>query len=191
MEVVETELPGVLVVEPKVFGDDRGFFEEVFQAERYAGHGIGKHPDGELRPFVQFNHSRSTAGILRGLHFQEPKAQGKLIWVVRGALLDVAVDVRRGSPTFAKWISVELSADNHRQIWIPPGYAHGFWVLRDDTDCMYACTDYYAPDCEQIIRWDDPQIGIEWPGGHPTLSERDLRAPVLAEAATLPAYQAP
>jgi len=190
VNVVETELPGVLVVEPRVFGDERGFFLEVYNAVRYGQHGVASPDAGSPANFVQLNHSHSGRGTLRGLHFQEPKPQGKLIWMTSGAVLDVAVDVRRGSPTFAKWVAVELSASNHRQLWIPPGFAHGFWVLSDEADCMYACTELYAPDCEHVIRWDDPEIAIAWPPGTPTLSERDARAPLLRDARVLPQYRA-
>jgi dTDP-4-dehydrorhamnose 3,5-epimerase len=188
MKIVETELSGVVVVEPKVYGDDRGFFLEVYHSIRYGEHGVATRNGHRPADLVQLNHSHSARGILRGLHFQEPKAQGKLIWVVTGAVLDVAVDVRRGSPTFAKWVSVELSATNHRQLWIPPGFAHGFWVLSEEADCLYACTDFYAPECEHVIRWDDPDIAVEWPEGEPSLSERDAKAPLLADAPVLPAY---
>jgi len=184
VEVRESELPGVLIVEPRVFGDARGFFLETHSRERYAAHGIG--PD-----FVQDNHSRSARGVLRGLHFQEPQAQGKLVQAARGAIFDVAVDVRRGSPHFGRWTGVELSDENHRQLWVPPGFAHGFLTLSETADVLYKCTAFYAPDCERAVRWDDPAIGIDWPdvGREPRLSARDAAAPMLAECAGLPAYE--
>jgi dTDP-4-dehydrorhamnose 3,5-epimerase len=182
MKIHETELPGVLVIEPRVFTDDRGFFLETYQAERYVAAGIAQ-------PFVQDNLSRSLRGALRGLHFQEPKAQGKLVQVMRGTVYDVIVDVRRGSPTFGKWIGVELSGDAPKQVWIPPGFAHGFCVTSDSADFYYKCTTPYAPDAERSIRWDDPAIGIVWPVRDPLLSKKDAAAPLLADAPVLPAYE--
>lgn len=181
MKVTETSLPGVMVIEPRVFADDRGFFLETYQAERYAAYGVPT-------TFVQDNFSRSARGTLRGLHFQEPKAQGKLVQVTRGAVLDVVVDVRRGSPTFGKWVGVELSGDQPRQMWIPPGFAHGFCVTSESADFWYKCTTAYAPDAERSIRWDDPAIGIVWPVTQPLLSKKDAAAPLLADAPVLPAY---
>ena len=181
MRVIKTELPGVVIIEPQVFDDPRGFFYESYNYQRYAEAGI----DVE---FVQDNHSRSTRGVLRGLHYQlPPHAQGKLVRVVQGAVFDVAVDVRRGSPTFGKWDGVELSAENHRQLWIPPGFAHGFLVLSAVADFLYKTTDYYSPADERAMRWDDPDIGIRWPlTTLPALSQRDAAAPLLRETAAFP-----
>ncbi|MDT9001338.1 dTDP-4-dehydrorhamnose 3,5-epimerase [Paucibacter sp. APW11] len=181
MKVTATSLPEVLIVEPKVFGDARGFFTESWN-ERAFNEAVGT----PVR-FVQDNHSRSSRGVLRGLHFQlAPHAQGKLVRVVSGAVFDVAVDMRRSSPNFGRWEGVELSADNHRQLWIPPGFAHGFLVLSDSADFLYKTTDVYAPQCEGAVRWDDPAIGIQWPdaGVTPLLAEKDRTAPLLAEART-------
>ena len=181
MKVLPTALPEVLIIEPKVFGDSRGFFFESYQAARYAAAGING-------PFVQDNLSRSVRGTLRGLHFQEPRAQGKLVQVLRGAVWDVAVDVRRGSPRFGRWVAVELSEAAPRQLWIPPGFAHGFCVLSDSADFFYKCTELYAPECERSIAWNDPAIGITWPIGSPILSPKDAAAPRLADAPVLPSY---
>ncbi len=183
MRVTPTELDGVLVIEPKVFGDDRGFFLETYRRDRYREAGIPYE-------FVQDNHSRSNKGVLRGLHFQEPTPQGKLVRVVRGAIFDVAVDIRRGSPGFGRWTGVELTGDNHRQIWIPPGFAHGFLTLIDATHVSYKCTDYYAPQHERTLLWSDPGIGIVWPGlnAAPQLSANDAAGVLLSEAKILPAY---
>lgn len=179
MNIVATNLPEVLILEPKVHGDQRGFFLESFN-ERAFNAAVGSSPR-----FVQDNHSRSAKGVLRGLHLQrEPHAQGKLVRVTSGSVFDVAVDVRRGSPNFGKWAGAELSADNFRQLWIPPGFAHGFLVLSDSADFLYKTTDYYAPASEVTIRWDDPQIGIAWPlsaGQGPSLSGRDSGAPLLRD----------
>ena len=181
MEFQPTPLPGVLLVEPRVHGDARGFFLETFHAERYAAAGIAL-------PFVQDNWSRSSRGTLRGLHFQEPRAQGKLVRVGRGEVYDVAVDVRRGSPTFGQWYGVLLSEENKRQLWVPPGFAHGFCVTSESADFIYKCTNVYSPAEERAIQWDDPAIGIEWPLRDVLLSKRDQAAPSLAEAPVLPAY---
>ena len=181
MKISETALPGVLLLEPKRFGDDRGFFMEFFHARRYAEAGIPG-------PFVQDNFSRSAKGILRGLHFQQPHAQGKLVQVFAGAVYDVAVDVRRGSPTFGKWVGVELSADNRRQLWVPAGFAHGFCVLSESADFHYKCTDFYSPATEQGIAWNDPDLGIPWPVTSPLLSPKDSAAPRLKDAPVLPVY---
>jgi dTDP-4-dehydrorhamnose 3,5-epimerase len=181
MKVLKTELPDVLLIEPRVFGDTRGFFYESFQAARYTQAGI-------TGPFVQDNHSRSVRGTLRGLHFQEPRAQGKLVQVLRGTVYDVAVDIRRGSPTFGRWVGVELSEAQPRQLWIPPGFAHGFCVLSESADFFYKCTEFYAPDAERSIAWDDPRIGIRWPVGEPILSAKDREAPRLDDAPVLPTY---
>ena len=190
MKLVPTTLPGVLVVEPAVFSDDRGWFMESFAEARFeaALQGMGLPVP---RRFVQDNHSCSRAGVLRGLHYQlPPHAQGKLVRVVQGAAWDVAVDIRRGSPSFGAWVGVELSAANHRQLWIPEGFAHGFLALQDDTHFLYKTTDVYARACERSIRWDDPAIGIDWPLPPglkaPLLPPQDATAPALA-AADLPA----
>ncbi|OJT20090.1 dTDP-4-dehydrorhamnose 3,5-epimerase [Archangium sp. Cb G35] len=182
MNVLKTELPGVLILEPKRFGDDRGFFMEMFHAKRYAEAGIPG-------PFVQDNFSRSAKGILRGLHFQEPHAQGKLVQVLAGAVYDVAVDVRRGSPTFGKFVGVELSADNRRQFWVPAGFAHGFCVLSESADFHYKCTDVYTPASERAIAWNDPDLAIPWPVTSPLLSPKDVAAPRLKDALVLPVYE--
>ncbi len=177
MKVVETALPEVKLIEPKVFGDDRGFFLESWNARTFAEAGI----DGA---FVQDNHSRSSAGVLRGLHYQLVRPQGKLVRVVSGRAFDVAVDIRRSSPSFGRWVGFELSALNKHMLWIPPGFAHGFLALEDGTDFLYKCTDYYAPEHDRSILWSDPRIGIEWPldGAAPSLSTKDSAAPLLAEA---------
>jgi dTDP-4-dehydrorhamnose 3,5-epimerase len=181
MNVVKTELPGVFLIEPRIFGDARGFFYESFQAARYAQAGV-------TGPFVQDNHSRSVKGTLRGLHFQEPRAQGKLVQVLRGTVYDVAVDVRRGSPNFGKWVGFELSDARPRQLWIPAGFAHGFCVLSESADFFYKCNEFYAPDAERSIAWNDPQIGIRWPLAEPLLSVKDREAPLLADAPVLPRF---
>jgi len=181
VKISETELPGVLLLEPKRFGDDRGFFMELFQEKRYAEAGIPG-------PFVQDNFSRSAKGILRGLHFQQPHAQGKLVQVFAGAVYDVAVDIRRGSPTFGRWVGMELSADNRRQLWVPAGFAHGFCVLSESADFHYKCTDFYSPTSEHCIAWNDPDLGIPWPVKSPLLSPKDSAAPRLADAPVLPDY---
>jgi dTDP-4-dehydrorhamnose 3,5-epimerase len=181
MKVTPTSLPEVLLVEPKLHGDGRGFFYESFQALRYAEAGIPG-------PFLQDNLSRSARGTLRGLHFQEPRAQGKLIQVLRGAVYDVAVDVRRGSPRFGRWVALELSDSSPRQLWIPPGFAHGFCVLSESADFFYKCTEYYAPETERCIAWNDPDLAISWPVNEPLLSAKDRSAPTLAAAPLLPVY---
>lgn len=179
MKVTPTELPGVLVLEPKVFGDARGFFMESFNQRTFdqaVGHEV---------KFVQDNHSRSARGVLRGLHYQlPPHAQGKLVRVTAGRVWDVAVDVRRGSATFGKWTGTELSGENHRQMWVPPGFAHGFVVLSDSADFLYKTTDYYAPQAERCVRWDDPALGITWPEVNVqfVLSGKDAVAPLLRDA---------
>lgn len=184
MKVVATSLPGVLVLEPKVFGDARGFFMETWQAERY-------HEIGLPKQFVQDNHSRSRRGVLRGLHYQIMQPQGKLVWVTRGAVFDVAVDIRRGSPNFGQWYGCVLDDIDHRQLYIPPGFAHGFCVLSEEADFFYKCTDYYHPASESGIAWDDPEIGIEWPLSEVELSAKDRENPRLAAqlAEKLPAYE--
>ena len=175
MRVTETLLPGVLLIEPIVFGDERGFFVETFQAERY------RDLAGITLPFVQDNHSRSPRGVLRGLHAQRDYPQGKLVRVASGEVFDVAVDITPASPTFGRWVGVLLSEDSQRQLWIPPGYAHGFVVLSEVADFEYKCTEYYRPDDEIGVIWNDPDIGIDWPGGQPVLSEKDAALPSLAD----------
>ncbi len=182
MKVVPTALEGLLILEPQVFGDARGFFTESWNEQRFNA-AVGR----EVR-FVQDNHSRSRRGVLRGLHFQRaPHAQGKLVRCTSGAVFDVAVDLREGSPTYGRWDGVELSADNHRQLWVPPGFAHGFLVLSDSADFLYKTTDYYAPQAEGAVRWDDPDIGIDWPdvGEPPQLAAKDAAAAALKDTAPL------
>ena len=176
MKVIETKLPGVLIIEPKVFGDSRGFFKETFQAERYREAGIEYE-------FVQDNHSRSQKSVIRGLHFQIPKPQGKLVSCSQGAVFDVAVDVDPLSATFGQYVGIELTEDNHRQLWIPPGYAHGFCVLTDTADFQYKCTDYYDTSDEGGLIWNDPDVAIEWPIDQPLLSDKDAKLPLLKELA--------
>lgn len=181
MNVSATELPGVLVIEPKVFGDDRGFFYESFNAREF------EKASGLQLQFVQDNHSRSLKGVLRGLHYQVEHAQGKLVRVTAGEVLDVAVDIRRSSPHFGKWASVRLSAENNRQLWIPPGFAHGFVVLSDYAEFLYKTTDYYTPSSERCIRWDDPDLNIDWQlSGPPTLSAKDQIGKSLKDADLFP-----
>jgi dTDP-4-dehydrorhamnose 3,5-epimerase len=175
MKVVETKLKHCVIIEPKVFGDDRGFFLETYQAERYTK------TVGIEMPFVQDNHSRSTRGVLRGLHFQKTKPQGKLVRVVSGEVYDVAVDIRKHSNTFGKWESVVLSGANKKQFWVPPGFAHGFLVLSDIADFEYKCTDYYDPLDEGCIRWNDEFLDICWPIETPILSEKDAGATLFYE----------
>ena len=182
MKITPTRLPEVLIVEPKVFGDARGFFSESW-SERAFNQAVGY----DVR-FVQDNHSRSARGVLRGLHFQlPPHTQGKLVRVVSGAVFDVAVDIRRASPNFGRWEGVELSAENQRQLWVPPGFAHGFLVLSETADFLYKTTDYYAPQCEGAVRWDDPAIAVQWPdtGIAALLADKDAKAPLLANAPRL------
>jgi dTDP-4-dehydrorhamnose 3,5-epimerase len=174
MNVLETGLPGVMIIEPDVFGDDRGFFMETWNGRRYEEAGLPGR-------FVQDNLSYSARGVLRGLHFQNPQPQGKLVSVLRGEVFDVAVDIRVGSPTFGEWTGVTLSAENKRQFYVPPDFAHGFLVTGEDALFFYKCTDYYAPSAEGIVLWNDPEIGIEWPTDTPTLSGRDSEAPPLRE----------
>ncbi|MGE6321661.1 dTDP-4-dehydrorhamnose 3,5-epimerase [Pseudomonas oryzihabitans] len=175
MQVFDTAIPDVKLIEPKVFGDDRGFFLESFQAERYAEQA------GITLAFVQDNHSRSARNVLRGLHFQRSKPQGKLVRVVRGEVLDVAVDIRRGSPTFGNVVAEILSEDNKRQLWIPPGLAHGFVVLSETADFEYKCTDYYDPSDEGSLIWNDPDLNIDWRVTDPILSSKDAQGLRLAE----------
>ena len=183
MKVIETSLPGVLIIEPDVFGDSRGFFMETFNEARYRETGLPHR-------FVQDNLSFSQRGVLRGLHYQNPDAQGKLLNVPRGEVFDVAVDIRAGSPTFGEWTGVTLSGENHRQFWVPEGFAHGFQVTSEGALLSYKCTAPYNRGAEGAILWNDPEIGIDWPGGEPALSERDNGAPRLAHvpAEKLPRY---
>ena len=175
MNVIQTKLKDCVIIEPKVFGDHRGFFLETFQAERY------REMAGITLPFVQDNHSRSAKGVLRGLHFQQTKPQGKLVRVVSGEVYDVAVDIRQDSPSFGQWEGVLLSEENKRQFWVPPGFAHGFVVLSDTADFEYKCTDYYDPADEGSLIWNDPALAITWPLAAPTLSDKDSKAPTFAE----------
>lgn len=168
MNVIPTAIGGVFIIEPKVFGDGRGFFFESFNQRAFEA------ATGVTLPFVQDNHSRSAKGVLRGLHYQVEQPQGKLVRVVAGAVFDVAVDIRSGSPTFGKWVGVELTAENKRQLWVPPGLAHGFLVLSETADFLYKTTDYYAPQHERCIIWNDPTLAIDWPlDGEPILSAKD------------------
>lgn len=181
MNVLETDVPGVLIIEPRMFGDQRGFFLETFQLDRYALHGISQ-------PFTQDNLSRSSRGVVRGLHLQNPMTQGKLVSVLSGRVLDVAVDVRCGSPTFGRHVAVELSDENRRQLWVPRGFAHGFAVLSDSADFVYKCDNTYSPKDEIVVRWDDPELGIDWRVENPSLSARDAAAPLLRNISNLPLY---
>jgi dTDP-4-dehydrorhamnose 3,5-epimerase len=181
MQVIATSFPEVLIVEPKMYGDTRGFFVETYQLDRYAELGI-------RGAFVQDNLSRSGYGVLRGLHLQNPSTQGKLVSVMRGRVLDVAVDVRLGSPSFGRHVAVELSEDNCRQLWVPRGFAHGFVVLSETADFFYKCDNVYSPKDEIVVRWDDPEIGISWGIEKPSLSPRDAAAPLLADVKNLPLY---
>ena len=177
MQLVKTAIPEVLILEPKVFGDDRGFFFESFNQQ------VFQNLTGVKAHFVQDNHSKSAANVLRGLHYQIEQAQGKLVRVTAGEVFDVVVDIRRQSATFGKWVGVHLSAENKRQMWIPTGFAHGFVVLQENTEVLYKTTDYYAPQHERCIRWDDPAIGIEWPITQtPILSGKDQQGVALSQA---------
>jgi dTDP-4-dehydrorhamnose 3,5-epimerase len=176
MNVIETGIPGLLVLEPKVFGDARGFFMESFNARTFT------EVTGVKADFVQDNHSRSGRGVLRGLHYQVQQPQGKLVRVTQGRVFDVAVDLRRSSPTFGRWYGVELSGENHRQLWAPAGFAHGFYVLSDVADAIYKTTDYYAPQHERSLAWNDPTVGVQWPlDGEPLLSAKDLAGKPLGQ----------
>ena len=175
MKISHSKLKGCVIIEPRVFGDERGFFLETFQVARY------EQKAGINLPFVQDNHSSSSKGVLRGLHFQKTKPQGKLVRVVRGEVYDVAVDIRKGSPTFGEWESVILSEDNKKQFWVPPGFAHGFVVLSDTADFEYKCTDYYDPSDEGCILWSDPDLDIPWPIAGPILSNKDKSAKRLID----------
>ena len=182
MEFIPTRLPEVVLIKPKVFGDERGFFLESWQQKKFADAGI--HAD-----FVQDNHSHSSQWVLRGMHYQIQNTQGKLVRVSRGAVYDVAIDVRRSSPRFGEWVGVELSDVNHQMMWIPPGFAHGFLTLTEKVDFMYKCTELYSPQYERCIRWDDPDVGIQWPlpvGVSPQLAARDAQAPGIRNAEVFP-----
>ncbi|MDZ4073455.1 MAG: dTDP-4-dehydrorhamnose 3,5-epimerase [Hylemonella sp.] len=177
MRAIPTAIPDVLIIEPKVFGDERGFFFESYNARAFV------QATGLELNFVQDNHSRSAKGVLRGLHYQLKQAQGKLVRVVRGSVYDVAVDLRKSSPTFGRWVGAELSEDNQRQLWVPAGFAHGFLVTSESADFLYKTTDYYAPEHERCIAWNDPAIGIEWPiNGLPQLSGKDQAGLPLSRA---------
>ena len=182
MNFLDTPLEGVRLIEPRVFGDERGFFLESFNARDFEAAGL---PGA----FVQDNHSRSARGVLRGLHYQIQRPQGKLVRVVAGAVFDVAVDLRRSSPTFGRWWGTEISAENRRMLWVPPGFAHGFCVTSDSADFLYKCTELWAPEHERSLAWDDPALGIEWPlpgGTPPTLAAKDAAAPTLDACETYP-----
>ncbi|HAE58936.1 MAG TPA: dTDP-4-dehydrorhamnose 3,5-epimerase [Anaerolineae bacterium] len=181
MQFQPTTLPDIILITPKVFGDERGFFMETYQTRLFAEAGI-------QAQFVQDNHSRSKQGVLRGLHYQLRQTQGKLVRVVMGEIFDVAVDIRRGSPTFGKWVAVHLSAENRQQLWVPPGFAHGFYVLSEWAEVLYKTTDFYSPQWERSILWNDPAIGIDWPllaEAPLSLSAKDEQAPLLQEAECL------
>ncbi len=173
--MTELDLPGLLLIEPKVFEDDRGFFMETFHADRYFEFGMP-------RDFVQDNHSKSIKGTLRGLHYQIGKPQGKLVRVTQGEIFDIAVDIRRGSPHFGQWVGVMLTEANKHQLYVPEGFAHGFCVVSETAEFLYKCTDFYAPEEERGIRWDDPELAIDWPVTDPVLSEKDNNYPLLSEA---------
>mgnify|MGYP000858831393 CR=1 FL=1 len=180
MKLTPTSIPDLAIVEPKVFGDARGFFMESWNRKTFAALGLDL-------DFVQDNHSRSRKGVLRGLHYQLHQPQGKLVRVTSGAVFDVAVDLRRASPTFGRWEGVELSAENHRMLWVPPGFAHGFLVLSDSADFLYKTTEYYAPEHERCVLWNDPEIGIQWPlEGDPALSAKDQVGTPLRSAEVYP-----
>lgn len=181
MNVIVADLPEVLIIEPRLFGDPRGFHLETFQVGRYTDFGV-------CRPFVQDNMSRSARGVLRGLHLQNPKTQGKLVSAMRGRVLDVAVDVRLGSPNFGRHVAVELNDEDRRQLWVPRGFAHGFLTLSETADIFYKCDELYSPTDEIVLRWNDPAIGIAWGVENPTLSARDAAAPLLSQVANLPVY---
>jgi len=180
MKFIPSNIPDVILIEPKVFGDHRGFFMETWQRNTFAENGIDF-------DFVQDNHSKSSQGILRGLHYQIQQPQGKLVRVVQGSVFDVAVDMRQSSPTFGQWVGYELSAENHRMLWVPPGFAHGFYVMSDSAEFVYKCTDYYAPEFERSVLWNDPQLAIDWhlvDNKAPVLSDKDAQAPAFNDAQT-------
>jgi dTDP-4-dehydrorhamnose 3,5-epimerase len=185
MKIIQTDLPGCVVIEPQVFGDSRGFFYESFNHDKLAAHGLTPN-------FVQGNVSSSSRGVLRGLHYQWPKPQGKYVSVIEGEVWDVAVDIRRGSPTFGRWTAVVLSAENRRHFWIPPGFAHGFVTLSERAVFTYLCTETYDRDADAGVRWNDAELAIDWPISEPSLSEKDTKAPFLADIAAerLPHYAA-
>ncbi|WP_120997453.1 dTDP-4-dehydrorhamnose 3,5-epimerase [Stutzerimonas urumqiensis] len=181
MKIIETSIPDVLIIEPKVFGDERGFFYESFNAAAFEA------ATGLKRQFVQDNHSKSQRGVLRGLHYQIQQPQGKLVRVVAGEVFDVAVDLRRSSPSFGRWVGTRLSAENQRQLWIPEGFAHGFVVLSETAEFLYKTTDYYAPQHERSLLWNDPELGIEWPiDESPQLSAKDQAGKPLRDAECFP-----
>jgi len=181
MKVIETSIPDVLIIEPKVFGDERGFFYESFNAAAFEA------ATGLKRQFVQDNHSKSQRGVLRGLHYQIQQPQGKLVRVVAGEVFDVAVDLRKSSPSFGRWFGTHLSAQNQRQLWIPEGFAHGFVVLSESAEFLYKTTDYYAPEYERSLLWNDPELGIEWPFDEPPqLSAKDQAGKRLSDAELFP-----
>ena len=184
MRVTPLEHPEVLLIEPAVFADARGFFMETFHADKFARQGLPTR-------FVQDNHSRSVRGVLRGLHYQLHHPQGKLVRVVSGEVFDVAVDIRKGSPMFGKWVGAILSEDNQQQLYVPPGFAHGFCTLSEQADFLYKCTDLYAPGDEYGIAWDDPELAVEWPQLDYLLSDKDLENPKLSDSINLPDYEAP
>lgn len=175
MKIINTKIAGVKIIKPKIFGDKRGFFFETFQKQRY------KELLNIENDFIQDNYSRSVQGVLRGLHFQCVRPQGKLVYALRGEIYDVVVDIRPNSPSFKKWLGVHLSEDNKKQLWIPPGLAHGFLVLSYEADFVYKCTDYYDPDNEHCLKWDDPELAIAWPIKSPLLSEKDLNGKLFSE----------
>jgi dTDP-4-dehydrorhamnose 3,5-epimerase len=180
MKVVDTAIPDVKIIEAQVFGDERGFFMETYRASILDELTGGK-------PFVQDNHSKSAQGILRGLHYQMQQTQGKLVRVVQGAVFDVAVDMRKNSPTFGQWVGEVLSAENKKQLWVPEGFAHGFYVMTESAEFVYKCTDYYAPEFDRSLKWNDPKVGIEWPlvdGKQPLVSEKDENGKLFTEADT-------
>jgi dTDP-4-dehydrorhamnose 3,5-epimerase len=185
MRIRRTPIPEVLIIEPDLFGDERGFFMETWHAEKYAEQGLDVQ-------FVQDNQSRSRRGVLRGLHYQLNQPQGKLVRVTAGRVFDVAVDIRRDSPTFGRWVGMELNDEDHRQFYVPPGFAHGFSVLSDSADFLYKCTDFYTPEDEHGILWNDPDIGIQWPGSDFLVSDKDSKNPLLKnmDEADLPRYEA-
>ena len=182
MEFIPTRIPEVILIKPRVLGDARGYFFETWQERKFAAAGIAAQ-------FVQDNHSHSTRHSLRGLHFQIRQPQGKLVRVSRGEVFDVVVDIRRSSPHFGQWVGVSLSDANHQMLWVPPGFAHGYLALSDEVDFLYKCTDFYAPEHERALRWDDPEIGVQWPlpaGVRPILSAKDAVAPLFKDAETYP-----
>lgn len=184
MKITPASIPEVLIIEPDVFGDSRGFFMETWNAEKYAEHGLDE-------VFVQDNHSRSQQSVLRGLHYQLERPQGKLVRVSSGIVFDVAVDIRKGSPTFGMWVGVELSGENFKQLYVPPGFAHGFCVLSETADFIYKCTSFYAPEYEHGILWNDPDIAIDWPGNDFMVSEKDANNELLKNMGDcLPVYKA-